>query len=481
MLDSEDVQELIHLTSKSLVNVGLGLFPEAMSIKPSKLHYKLSDALVNDDRSTAFALPRGFGKSTYAWDFLSSWNILHRRYRYIMFIGSTATIAEEMFLNAKACVLNHPILKSCVKVIRETKSLLMYTIDGKGYRMAAYGAGQQLRGKRYESHRPDLIVLDDLETTEAVRSQDQRKFMKDWFFADVLQLDKNARFFYIGTYLHEDCLLANLINEPLTDAKGISWNTFRYGVLTYDTGVPTWEEKYDATWVEMERKKYISQGMLHRFNTELMNVAVDRQDRAFDPKNVRFYNAQQLEAVQKGGFDVVMIVDPGIRQKSDNDPTVVLTCGMDSVGNMWMINVERHRLRYNEILHLIVSQYREYNPRALYVEAVQGQDYLVQSLEYGTWEGGITLPVDRIDNKLYKMGKNVRIQTLDDIFVRRKLYAPASCEWWVDFCDEMITFPRGKHDDILDSLAYAKYCLVEPDVYSVDVDAIINTQSSTVF
>lgn len=482
-VNEDEIRELLHLTRRSLVNVGVGLFPDNVKLNSSKLHHRLSDTLVNSDKSTAFAFPRGFGKSTYCWEFITAWNILHRKYRYIMFIGATQTIAEDMFANVRSQITSHPILASIIgKPLKNTSSKFFYQLDGVNYFMGCYGAGQQLRGKKHDAVRPDLVIMDDLETTEGVRSPDQRKKVKEWFFADVLPLDVKARYFYIGTMLHEDCLLANLISEPLEDEKdGTKWETLRFGVQDDFTGEPTWPEKYDALWIESERKKYLANNMLYRFNTEYMNIAVARDDRTFDPTRVRFYMPGQLEAARnKGNMDCLITVDPGIKGNTEHDPTVILASCMDSKGDIWLGEFLRKHMIMHEILDAIEQMYRRWNPRNVYIESVQGQDYLVQALEHGEWKGGEVLPIERIDGKQVQMGKN-RIYGVEPLFHQRKLLAPASAEWWIDFHSEMVSFPRGKHDDMLDCVAYAKMNHVKPSDDKIDVEDILNQSSSTVF
>src|SRR5699024_3863708 len=70
------------------------------------------------------------------------------------------------------------------------------------------GAGQQIRGINYIGHRPDLIIVDDLEDAEAVMNEDRRAKLKQWFFADLMNSVDRSRddwkIVVIGTILHED-------------------------------------------------------------------------------------------------------------------------------------------------------------------------------------------------------------------------------------------------------------------------------------
>jgi len=483
-LSKEMVQEFLHLTRRSLVATGRSLYPDLMGLKPSKLHYELSTALVDGTSSMVIAYPREFGKSTYAWELLASWNVLHRRYRYIMYIASTTTIAKRMLsTNVVPNIKNHPILKSQIKITKDTQEEFHYEIAGEKYFIACFGAGQQLRGTRFQSFRPDLVVMDDIETTEATKSPDQRAKLKDWMVADVMPLGKTARFFFVGTMLHEDCLLANFMESPPRDVHtGELWETRRYGVID-EEGVSVWPEKYSDDWIEAKRKEYIKMGALDRFNTEYMNIPVSREDRAFVPEQITYFAPDQAKAAASGGMDIIITVDPGIHNENHRDPTVIMVTGMDKNNNLWILDVFRERLVHHRILEEIVNAFRKWRPRMTYIESVQSAFWLFQDLTTGTHLSRDIIPCEKIEGSQVSMGKNVRIQGLESLFYRKQIYVPAEAQWNDELITEMVTFPKGRHDDILDCLSYAKLNHVVPGGSSFDYGSVLqgNLTSSTVF
>lgn len=118
-----EVAELVKATLRSLVNVGLAFFPQYLTLKCSKLHHELSNALVNDDESVIFAFPREFGKSTFCWLFMIAWNLIHRRYKYIAFITDSVDKGKKQFLSTRKDVMAHPLLRGMiVKVVSESKT-----------------------------------------------------------------------------------------------------------------------------------------------------------------------------------------------------------------------------------------------------------------------------------------------------------------------------------------------------------------------
>lgn len=482
----EDAEEFLHLTRRSLVATGKALFPDLLSLPPSKLHYELSSTLVEGISSMVIAYPREFGKSTFAWELLSAWNVLHSRYKYVLYIGSTVKKAEDMLsTNVVPNIITHPLLKNNIEVVKNTKSQFHYInkLTGQKHFVAAYGAGQNLRGARFDIYRPDFVIIDDIEDTEKVQSADQREKLKTWFFADVMPLGKACRFFFVGTMLHEDCLLANLMEEPPIDHQiEKPWEVRRYGVLDGD-GQSNWPEKYSDDWIDAKRKEFIRAGMLDRFLTEYMNVAVDKSNRKFDPKQIRFYAPDQLKAAMNGGFDVIITVDPGISNENHRDPTVIAVTGMDKNNNMWILDVIRKKVRQHEILDLIVEAYRKWHPRMTYIESVQAQIWLYQSLTDGTHQSRDIIPCEKIDGSQVRMGKIVRIETLDPMLHRKNILAPSESVWFEDLVNEMITFPKGRHDDILDTLSYAKLNHITPGGCNFDLNGMLSSarNSSTVF
>ena len=480
----DQVEEFLHLTRRSLVTTGRALFPDLMGLNPSPLHYELSTALVEGSESMVIAYPREFGKSTYAWELLTAWNVLHQRYRYIMYIASTTTIAKRMLsTNVVPNLKNHPLLKAQMKITKDTQEEFHYEVNGEKYFIACFGAGQQLRGTRFQSYRPDLVVMDDIETTEATKSVDQRRKLKDWMVADVIPLGKMARFFFVGTMLHEDCLLANFMENPPKDVHTDKpWQTRRYGVVD-DEGVSTWPEKYSDEWIEAKRKEYIKMGALDRFNTEYMNIPVARADRAFLPEQITYFAPDQVKAAMSGGMDIIITVDPGIHNENHRDPTVILVSGMDRNGNMWLMDLIRERLVHHEIMEAIVDTFRKYRPRMTYIESVQAQIWLFVDLTTGNHPSRDIIPCEKIDGKQVAMGKNVRIQGLESLFHRKQIYVPAEAQWNDELINEMVTFPKAKHDDILDAMAYAKLNHVSIGGFNYDYSQVLegSLTSSTVF
>ena len=88
-------------------------------------------------------------------------------------------------------------------------------------KVEAIGSGKKIRGRKHRNWRPDLLVLDDIENDENVRTAEQRSKLSNWFNKAVSKAgDSYTDIVYIGTLLHYDSLLAHTLTN--TGYKSLS-------------------------------------------------------------------------------------------------------------------------------------------------------------------------------------------------------------------------------------------------------------------
>ena len=106
-----------------------------------------------------------------------------------------------------------------------------------GIKIKALGSGNKIRGLKNKESRPDLVICDDLEDDETVRSPEQRRKLKDWYYKALSKVgDKNTDFVFLGTVLHYDSLLVDVLNNPLYNSKKYS------AVIKFSEAYELWNE-----------------------------------------------------------------------------------------------------------------------------------------------------------------------------------------------------------------------------------------------
>jgi hypothetical protein len=202
------------------------IFPERFHLPFSSLHQRIINILDDDSiQLAAIAAPRGFGKTSLVNLAYPAKKILFREKKFIVPVSCTADQAMLQAENLKRELLtNKEIVNLFGEMRTETFSKETW-ITASGTMVMPRGAGQQIRGFLFGRFRPDLIILDDLENSKEVDNPENRKKLKQWLFSDVLNsVDRslnNWKILMIGTILHEDSLLANLIEGNLDDSQSL--------------------------------------------------------------------------------------------------------------------------------------------------------------------------------------------------------------------------------------------------------------------
>lgn len=180
----------------------------------------------------------------------------------------------------------------------------------------------------------------------------------------------------------------------------------------------------------------------YRFANQYQNEVIPDDEKVFRQEWLRYYD-NTPHATYSFGF-----IDPAIGQKDHNDFTGIAIVDVDSHGNWYLRSAERYRLTPTQIVSKMFDICAQFKLKALGVEVVAYQQALLYILDEEMKRRKVILPVKGITRN--STSKQARILGLVPRFEWSKLYVKKGM---TSFEDEYSTFPRGSHDDILDSLA----------------------------
>ena len=259
------------------------------------------------------AAPRGHAKSTN-FTFKDDLHAILYGYKHYIIILSDSSEQAEGFLEDIKTELeeNANIIMDFGSLKGDKAWRSGVILTSTNIKVEAIGSGKKVRGRRHRNWRPDLIVLDDIENDENVNTPEQRRKLKSWFEKAVSKAgDTYTDIMYIGTILHYDSLLNNVLQNPRYKAKKYraviseavntklwdEWESIYTNLFDEDHEAHArkfyeeheadmllgtevlWEEKlsyYDL----MEVK--ISEGEAS-FNSELQNDPIDPDNATFNP------------------------------------------------------------------------------------------------------------------------------------------------------------------------------------------------------
>ena len=219
-------QEFTDILARSYLSTkvfGKTFLPERFYRPFGSIHEKIFD-LIDDDskQQVAIGAPRGTGKTSLVNFALAAKHILYKKTDFIVTVSMSAKHAIMQAENLKYELETNLLIKKVFGSQKSGNWSKEEWVTKDGIMMLPRGAGQQVRGMLHRNSRPGLILVDDLEDPEHLDSSEQRMKKKEWFFADVCNSidrgSKDWRIIVIGTILHEDSLLVNLIDDPDWDS-----------------------------------------------------------------------------------------------------------------------------------------------------------------------------------------------------------------------------------------------------------------------
>jgi predicted phage terminase large subunit-like protein len=129
-----------------------------------------------------------------------------------------------------------------------------------------------------------------------------------------------------------------------------------------------------------------------------------------------------------------------------------------------LLGAWRDRLQYPELKMAILNHYREYRPDLLRIESKAAGAPLIQELLRMRLPVTEFVPTSKTGNKIR------RLRQVSDIFSAGRVFIPADRTWASEVVEEVASFPRGEHDDFVDTVSMALSFLREGNFVSI-IDA----------
>lgn len=432
-------------------------------------HMEWWDLCCSDSTKVAIAAPRGHAKSTAITVIYTLANMLFRERQFAIIVSETEAQSILQLGEIKKQLLENDDLRSLFGIkgfVKEMESDFICEFDdGAQFRIIAKGAEQKVRGIRWRAMRPDLIVGDDLEGDEQVLNKERRDKFRNWVYGALIPCASDTGIIRIvGTILHADSFLENLMPIPhgkFTRTEGLKtysvdpknkggWKSVKYAAHNDDFTEILWPQKKrgkQKEWLKSERQTYIDQGISDVWSREMLNVPID-ESRAFI-KRPDLVDLNEEQRRMKLNYYVG--VDLAISEKQTADYSVFVIGGMDEHRMFQVRDVIRERLAADELIDMFIQIQRLYEPVAFVVEDGQIAKTLMPSLYEEMRNTGVYPQIHTVRASSDKVSRARPLQAR----VRAKAVRwDMEADWWPTMEDELLKFPRGKHDDQVDATSY---------------------------
>lgn len=426
------------------------VFPHHVKLQSPAFHDEILQ-LINSDTNVGIAAPRGHAKSTIVDLVYLSWLILNERKHYIILVSDTYSQSVGFVGTLRDELDNNETVLWLYGNIRGEKWQEDKFETNRGVMVQARAYGMKIRGLKYRQYRPELLLFDDLENDESVKSNDQREKLKKWFtLAALPAMAKNGRAVVIGTILHGDSLLMNIISQ---NGEFAGWKTKLYKALNYDAN----GENPTALWPDMYSVKELTamrsdpndpnyKGSFV-FAQEYQNEPIDEMDAIILRKWIDIIDMPQQKTILKRGFTG----DPAI-SKTDTADFFAKARGFTYYEVEPITNIKE--------LHLIITQLG--NDKFSFQEGIddivswfnQEQTDIV-GLELVAFQQAYaaSLPIP-VTSLVPDKDKRRRTLAISRFFEGNRIHFLKGITNLDLAIDQLVHFPSVKHDDMVDAITY---------------------------
>jgi predicted phage terminase large subunit-like protein len=440
-------------------------FDEASETPPA--HLEWWGMCTSSHPYVAIAAPRGHAKSTAVTHVYTLACICFRERSFALVVSDTETQAGYFVADIKKELMENEDLMKVFGIKRlekdtETDFIVEFD-DGHQARVMAKGAGQSLRGVKWDHKRPDLVVLDDLENDEIVMNKDRREKFRKWFMATLLPVvAKKGIFRYIGTILHMDAMLERLMPKPYMmkdverselrelGSKKQGWWAAKYKAHNRDFSQILWPSRWNQEELTAKRQQYLDDGQGDKYAQEYLNQPIDESTAEFRRTDFMPMDEKDREKVFQKRMHFYVGTDLATKSDQKTDYSVFVVGGVDDMGLLHVLEVIRGRFDSVEQVDIILALNKRYEPHYFFFEkgALTNSILPVLSLKMIEEDNYVTtqLMARVVDKVQYAQAIKQRMRT-------HRVKFDMTQEWFPDFEQEALRFPRDIHDDQVDALA----------------------------
>jgi predicted phage terminase large subunit-like protein len=434
-------------------------------------HTEMWDLCCSNERFVAIAAPRGHAKSTAVTLGYGLATLLFRERKFMLLVSDTEAQASLFLGNIKNSLQGNEALielfglkkglNGQVQFIKDSETdIIVEFEDGHKFRIIAKGSEQKLRGLLWNNSRPDIIIGDDMENDELVMNKDRRSKFKKWFKNALLPCRSDSGIIrLVGTILHMDSMLEGLmpkpydkktIQEPLKDYSiGRSmWKSVKYRAHTDDWKQLLWPQKKSVEEFKMLRQQAFEDGTQDGYSQEYLNIPVDESSTYF--RRADFLPIREED--YKSPVRYYVTADLAISDKETADYSVFVVGAVDEDKRIQIRNVIRERMDGREIVDTLLMLQKMYDPEAVGIEEMQVSKAIGPFLREEMLRNNNFLSLYPL-----KHGGKDKITRARSIQARMRAQGckfDKSGDWYPIFEDELMRFPRDKHDDQVDAFSY---------------------------
>lgn len=343
-------------------------------------------------------------------------------------------------------------------------TVALRTVNEKEPTIMCAGVEKSITGYHY-----DMIVGDDLVSKNNVTTAEQIKKVVDFYkdFNNLLDRTKgNPEMLIVGTRWHFLDLYQHIQDNEQDDFAILNVGAYK------DDGSLRFPNILSAQELDRLRK---SQGS-YLFSCNYLNNPIDEENAKFSKDWIHYYNLKfggKLTPVTEDSrpkeyynikdCNVFLHIDPATSDQKRGDFTAFIVSAISPEDFVYILEAKREKINLTQLISKIFDYYKKYNPRKILIEMQATQAMIKFPLFEEQKKRRIYLPIEEIQHSWQKR-KEDRIMGLVPRFEYGTIFIKNDMQ---DLEDELIRFPVGQHDDLIDALSFGLNYWRKPTKHTV--------------
>ena len=390
-----------------------------------------------------FHAPPGSAKSTYISHLLPPWYLARYPQNNVLFATHSGDFAARWGRKVRSEITNETDVLGIGINPQNAAADQFSIVEGGEY--YSVGAGVGISG-----FRADLGLFDDLfGNREDAWSDTIRQKRWDWFTDDFgARLKPKAKRIGINTRWHETDVAGRLVEQ--IEKGHIRGRVVDIPAIAGD-GDPVGRKPGDYLWDEPDGYDYSRFLRDRQRETSPMMWAALFQQRPA-PEDGDYFKAGWLRPYTTPpdlatlrtyiGCDFAVTADGG-------DYSVICVVGVDPEGRMFLLDLWRKQASSDEWVEKLCDMILQWKPQAIAQETGQIRAGIGPFLTRRMRERRAYAYTEVFPTR---GDKSVRAQSIRGRMALEGLHVPAGALWYPAVRSELLSFPAGRHDDIVDAL-----------------------------
>ena len=479
----EQFKQIYEKFKQSPLIFGYFYFPHHFRLDPPKFHITILNE-VPKSQFLAIAAPRGSSKTTLIMFLTPMHWIVFRKKRCIVLACNTFKKAASALDTLKKEFKENKQLRKHygIKIVKDAEGDSTFRHkDGFEVHIVCKGAEQlgSIRGEKFGAYRPDAILVDDLEDDEMVKNPERRESLRE-LYDDALMpsvdISTDFNVFVLGTILHDDSLMARLVSPRHYK----EYTKFRGQALLVRDGkeVSLWEDKWSVKWLKTEEKRNPS-----RFAKEFQNDPVSGKEARFNKDQFRHWQMEDMQYIlfnrdgtisSKGSMDTCKAaigVDLAWSERKDADSCVLIPVYLTPFNDLLVDTyIDEKGMRPDRFAELLFTMELKLKAITKSGVPVGFEKAMLEKVTQWILKAEMRKRNHWLITKELKWetDKITRIETvLQPKYANNIVYHKQGMG---DLEYQLLRFPSGTHDDIIDALQGAIRLLEYPKQTTVVVE-----------